>query len=417
MTSRYSAKYWLTMSFQSRPVFCIFSMIRSSMSGTFWRYNTWYPLCRRNRATTSNATYVFAWPMCVSSCGVRPQTNMDTRFAWRGTSSSFVLDNVLYTRMGIARSASRRRVLRFLKGDGRTLLGRSVCQLVRAFDAQVLWTLGPPCWDDHARSDSNAACLRGSPVLGLRPPTSRAPSRRERRPLRVLARCRSMGRFPPGLRVPLRGRSPRVDRGRRLCLGLADPLGRVAGPPSPAAYGFQRRRGLASVLAHPPCGGRYGRRFGAPVPRPRIGGHVDLHRVLVRLALRRLVARANPRPPWNHLWPRRSFPRTPFPISHGPRSAHPPRRRRCNDRDHPPESRDERLRSSMELGTRGAARRRAGGLRADQFRNDRPLDDREGADPDDAGSPARGFSRAPVRGLPLGRGRPRVRSRIVPSRP
>src|SRR2546428_11384646 len=190
-------------------------------------------------------------------------------------------------------------------------------------------TLGPPCWDDHAGFLSLEACVRGSPLLGPRPPTSRAPTRRERRPLRVLARRRSMDCFPSRLRVHLRRRSPRVDRDGRLCLGLADPLGRVAGPPGPAAYGFQRRRGLASVLAPPPCGGRYGRRFGAPVPRPRLGGHVDLHRVLVRLALPRLGARANPPPPWNHLWPRRSFPRTPFPISHGPRSAHPPRRRRC----------------------------------------------------------------------------------------
>src|SRR5260370_41656481 len=103
--------------------------------------------------------------MCVSSCGVRPQTNMDTRFAWRGTNSSFVLDNVLYTRMGIARSASRRRVLRFLRADGGTALGRSVCQVVRAFDAQFLCTLGPPCWDDPEGFHSFAACVRVRPLL------------------------------------------------------------------------------------------------------------------------------------------------------------------------------------------------------------------------------------------------------------
>src|SRR5437879_12743159 len=142
--------------------------------------------------------------MWVSSCGVRPQTNMDTRFAWRGTNSSFVLDSVLYTRMGIARSASRRRVLRFLKCDDATAVGRTVCQLVRAFDAQVLWVLGPPCWDDHAGFHSFAAFVRGSTVLGPRTPTSRAPSCHKRQPLRVLAGRRSMDCFPSRFRDHLR---------------------------------------------------------------------------------------------------------------------------------------------------------------------------------------------------------------------
>src|SRR5207245_5270077 len=101
--------------------------------------------------------------MCVSSCGVRPQTNIATRFAWRGTNSSFVLDNVLYTRMGIARSASGRPVLWLLKVDGDTASRCSVAQIVRAFDAQVLFSLGPACRDDHARLDSLQADVLGSP--------------------------------------------------------------------------------------------------------------------------------------------------------------------------------------------------------------------------------------------------------------
>src|SRR2546427_9586787 len=214
--------------------------------------------------------------MCVSSCGVRPQTNMDTRFAWRGTNSSFVIDRVLYTRMGIARSASRRRVLRFLKVDDATAVGCSVCQVVGTFDAQVLLTLGPPCWDDHAGFLSLEACVRGSPLLGPRPPTSRAPTRRERRPLLVLARRRSMGCFPSRLRVHLRRRSPRVDRDCRLCLGFAEPLGRVAGAPGPAAYGFQRRRCMAGVVAFPPLGGRPCVTSVSPVAFVRFGQALDV---------------------------------------------------------------------------------------------------------------------------------------------
>src|SRR5207245_5504229 len=140
----------------------------------------WYPLCRRRRATRENATYACAWPMWVSSGGVRPQTNIATRFAWRGTNSSFVLDNVLYTRMGIARSTSGRPVLRFLKVDDDTASRCSVCQIVRSFDAQVLFSLGPPCRDDHARLASLAADVRCSPLWGPRTHTSRVPSRRQR---------------------------------------------------------------------------------------------------------------------------------------------------------------------------------------------------------------------------------------------
>jgi len=90
---------------------------------------------------------------------------------------------------------------------------------------------------------------------------------------------------------------------------------------------------------------------------------------------------------------------------------------RRNDRDDSPEPRGHRLRSSMEPGTRGAACCRCGRLRSGRSRDDRPLGDREIADPDDAASPARVLSRAPVRGLPLGRGHPRVRSRSAPGRP
>src|SRR6266571_4997649 len=51
--------------------------------------------------------------MWVSSCGVKPQTNIETRLPWRGANGSFFRVRLLYTRMAMARCASGKRVLRF----------------------------------------------------------------------------------------------------------------------------------------------------------------------------------------------------------------------------------------------------------------------------------------------------------------
>src|SRR6266540_2911818 len=51
--------------------------------------------------------------MWVSSCGVKPQMNIETRLPWRGANGSFFRVRLLYTRMAMARCASGKRVLRF----------------------------------------------------------------------------------------------------------------------------------------------------------------------------------------------------------------------------------------------------------------------------------------------------------------
>src|SRR6266568_2141241 len=51
--------------------------------------------------------------MWVSSCGVKPQTNIETRLPWSGANASFLRVRLLYTRMAMARCASGKRVLRF----------------------------------------------------------------------------------------------------------------------------------------------------------------------------------------------------------------------------------------------------------------------------------------------------------------
>src|SRR6266699_1311974 len=51
--------------------------------------------------------------MWVSSCGVKPQTNIETRLPWSGANGSFLRVRLLYTRIAMARCASGMRVLRF----------------------------------------------------------------------------------------------------------------------------------------------------------------------------------------------------------------------------------------------------------------------------------------------------------------
>src|SRR5436309_990621 len=50
--------------------------------------------------------------MWVSSCGVKPQTNIETRLPCSGANASFLRVRLLYTRMAMAQCASGKRVLR-----------------------------------------------------------------------------------------------------------------------------------------------------------------------------------------------------------------------------------------------------------------------------------------------------------------
>src|SRR2546428_195004 len=91
---------------------------------------------------------------------------------------------------------------------------------------------------------------------------------------------------------------------------------------------------------------------------------------------------------------------------------------RRDDRRRPPESRGNRVRTSLELGLRNPPGSGTGGLRPDRSRDDRPLG------PGNlavlrvvATTPARVVNRALAPGLPLGPERPRVRSRSAPSHP
>src|SRR3954469_13040086 len=76
MSSRNSAVSRMARTTQSSPSRAARSSSGSSMSVTFCTYVTVCPASRHSRCTRSNAIMVAAWPRCVASYGVIPQTYM-----------------------------------------------------------------------------------------------------------------------------------------------------------------------------------------------------------------------------------------------------------------------------------------------------------------------------------------------------
>src|SRR5881296_2301216 len=105
---------------------------------------------------------------------------------------------------------------------------------------------------------------------------------------------------------------------------------------------------MEGVSAYLRRGRRCAHRPPARVPSDGVVERLDFRFLCKRISVPQLVVRANPRPPWDSLRPHCGLRGTAVPVSRGCGSVGLVHRRGRDDRGDPPESRDDRVRSSLE---------------------------------------------------------------------
>src|SRR6266487_4708299 len=166
--------------------------------------------------------------MWVSSCGVKPQTNIETRLPWSGAKGSFFRVRLLYTRIDMARCASgkpRIKVRDFAAGTPPFVNPRR-------FGAEPLSSARRHPRSGHGGLVPPPACLAHG-RMASRVAARFPPAGHRRRALLDIVRGRPLDRRRAIPRPDVRRPHPRLGRGGRPRVAETGPLDRVATPPLP----------------------------------------------------------------------------------------------------------------------------------------------------------------------------------------